>query len=89
MVDELRRVRGLTVLSTMHDLTLAGQYGERLVMIDEGRVVAAGSAEAVLTEENLERYYHARVRVFHDGTGLVVVPLRPGANVVARRGLDS
>ena len=76
LVDTLRRARGLTVVSTMHDLTLAGQYGERIVMLDAGRVVASGAPEEVLTEEHLSLHYRARVRVLRDEQGIVVVPLR-------------
>src|SRR6202008_512240 len=42
LVDELRR-DGLTVVTTMHDLTLAGQYAEHLVLLDGGSVVAEGT----------------------------------------------
>lgn len=76
LVDELRRDRGLTVLSTMHDLTLAAQYAESLVLLDRGAVVIAGTADDVLTEDNLSRYYGARVRVVRDGDTIVIVPLR-------------
>ncbi len=73
LVDDLRRSRGLTVLSTMHDLTLAGQYADRVALLDGGRIVAEGPAAAVLTEELLSLHYHARVRVLdHDGRPLVV-----------------
>ncbi len=41
LVDRLRREEGLTVLSTLHDLVLAGQYADQLVLLDRGRVVAA------------------------------------------------
>ena len=76
LVDRLRRERGLTVVSTMHDLTLAGQYAERLVLLDEGRTVVSGTASEVLTEANLARYYGARVRIIHDSGHPVVLPLR-------------
>ena len=76
LVDELRRDRGLTVLSTMHDLTLAAQYAESLVLLDRGEVVTSGSADEVLTEHNLSRYYGARVRVVRDAGTIVIVPLR-------------
>ena len=49
LVDGLRRDGGLTVLSTLHDLTIAGQYADELVLLHEGQVAAAGSAAAVLT----------------------------------------
>ncbi len=79
LVDELRRERGLTVVATMHDLTLAGQYADRLVLLDGGRVAASGAAEDVLTEDRLSQYYRARVRVVHDRGVLVVVPSRDRA----------
>ena len=69
LVDGLRTTRRLTVVSTMHDLTLAGQYADRLVMLAGGMVVAAGSAQDVLTEANVARYYGARVRVLHEPSG--------------------
>ena len=42
LVDELRRTGGLTVLSTLHDLTTAGQYADDLVLLHQGRIEAAG-----------------------------------------------
>jgi iron complex transport system ATP-binding protein len=77
LVDELRRADGLTVVAAMHDLTLAAQYGERLVLVDRGRVVADGAAADVLTRERLESLYGANVRVLHDAGTPVVVPVRP------------
>lgn len=76
LIDDLRRQHHLTVITTMHDLTLAGQYAERLVLLDGGRVVIDGPAREVLTEENLARYYGARVRIIHDGGHPVVLPIR-------------
>ena len=77
IVDGLRATRGLTVLSTMHDLTLAGQYADRLLLLDQGRLVAAGSAEAVLTRALITEHYGAEVDVVDSpGSGFVVVPVR-------------
>jgi iron complex transport system ATP-binding protein len=81
LVDRLRRQHELTVVSTMHDLTLAGQYADRLLLLDHGEVVVTGSPEDVLTQENLARFYGARVRVLLDGGALVVVPVRAGTPV--------
>ncbi len=75
LVHNLHEERRLTVLSAMHDLTLAGQYCDRLVLLDGGRVVVEGSAELVLTEELILRHYGANVRVLVDD-GPVVVPIR-------------
>jgi iron complex transport system ATP-binding protein len=84
IIDRLRVERRWTVISTMHDLTLAGLYADRLVLIDAGQVVADGPADAVLTEEILQRHYGANVRLIRDGDAIIVVPhrdhpLRPSA----------
>jgi iron complex transport system ATP-binding protein len=77
LIDELRRGGGLTVLSTLHDLTTAGQYADRLVLLHEGRIEAMGAAAAVLTEERIARVYAANVAVRTDaGGGTIVTPVR-------------
>ncbi|HEY1176387.1 MAG TPA: ABC transporter ATP-binding protein [Phytomonospora sp.] len=76
LVDRLRAEAGLTVVSTMHDLAIAGEYADRLVLLAGGRVAASGTPREVLTEANLAEYYRARVRVL-DVDGIpVLVPVR-------------
>ena len=77
LVESLRVTHGLTVVSAMHDLTLAAQFAERLVLLRDGTLVADGSPGEVLTEEALAAHYRARVRVIdHPEGGLVVAPAR-------------
>lgn len=77
LVDTLRAgSEGMTVVSSMHDLTLAGQYADRLVLLDRGRVVADGSPKDVLSVPNVSAYYGADVRIVHDEDGVFVLPLR-------------
>jgi iron complex transport system ATP-binding protein len=76
LVDELRGDHSLTVVATMHDLTLAAQYGDGIALLDGGRLVATGTADDVLREDTLSDLYRARVRVLRDGDSLVVVPVR-------------
>jgi iron complex transport system ATP-binding protein len=75
LVDALRS-DGLTVVSTMHDLTLAGQYAERLILLDEGSVVAEGAAAEVLSAPNVAAHYGANVRVVEDDAGVFILPVR-------------
>jgi iron complex transport system ATP-binding protein len=76
LVDGLRRQDGLTVLSTLHDLTLAGQYADRLALLSAGRVVAEGSPTEVLTTAALQTYYGARAQVVEGPNGPAVLPVR-------------
>ncbi|MEZ5217013.1 MAG: ABC transporter ATP-binding protein [Ilumatobacteraceae bacterium] len=77
LVDRLRRERGLTVLMTIHDLTLASRYADRLLLLVDGREEASGTAGEVLTEDHLSRFYGARVRVLCLEDGIAIVPRRP------------
>src|SRR5690606_28021052 len=63
LVDGLRRDPGLTVVATMHDLSIAGEYADRMLLLAQGRVAAVGKPREVLTEELLSHHYGARVRV--------------------------
>jgi iron complex transport system ATP-binding protein len=79
LVDRLRREHGLTVISAMHDLTLAGLYADRLALLHEGHLVVAGTAAHVLRAETLEEFYGVSVAVHHESDGtVVVVPKRVG-----------
>lgn len=82
-VDRLRRRSGLTVLSTMHDLTLAAAYAEQLVALDRGVVIAQGGPGEVLTEDLVRRCYDATVQVLPSTDGRpAVIPVRaqPGSD---------
>lgn len=84
LVDELRRADGLTVLAAMHDLTLAGQYADALVLLVNGEVVACGRPDEVLTQPAIERHYAARVRVLPVlAAGRAVVPVREEPELAA------
>jgi iron complex transport system ATP-binding protein len=76
LVDALRREHGLTVLATMHDLSVAGEYADRLVLLAAGTVAASGKPVEVLTEDLLREYYRAKVRVIVGEHGPVIVPIR-------------
>jgi iron complex transport system ATP-binding protein len=76
LVDELRREHGLTVLSTMHDLTLAGRFADRFALLSQGRLVSKGSRGDVLDAAVIAEHFGASVRVIGDGDiGWAVVPV--------------
>lgn len=77
LVDQLRRAHGLTVVATMHDLSIAGEYADRMVLLADGHVAAVGTPREVLTTELLARHYRATVKVIDGEHGPLVVPVRP------------
>jgi iron complex transport system ATP-binding protein len=60
----------------MHDLSTAGEYAARLVLLAAGRLVASGTPREVLTEQLLAEHYRVRVRVIEGDHGPLVVPVR-------------
>jgi iron complex transport system ATP-binding protein len=73
LVDQLRHSRNLIVVSAMHDLTLAGLYSDRLLLLHQGVGVARGTAREVLRSETLAEFYGVSARVIHEDDGTVVV----------------
>jgi iron complex transport system ATP-binding protein len=74
LVRGLCRTRGKAALAVVHDLTLAAQYCDRIVVLSAGRVVAEGAPAEVLTAELVREVYGASVTVLtHPETGRPVV----------------
>ncbi|HEX7594316.1 MAG TPA: heme ABC transporter ATP-binding protein [Anaerolineae bacterium] len=63
LIRKLNRERGLTVLATMHDLNLASLYFDRLILLNEGRVVTQGTPRQVLSKERVKDIFGAEVLI--------------------------
>ncbi|MER7761944.1 heme ABC transporter ATP-binding protein [Streptomyces sp. NPDC097619] len=75
-----RAAAGDAVVVVLHDLGLAAAHADRIAVLHEGRIAAAGPPAEVLGAELLSRVYRQPVEVLaHPRTGTpLVVPLRPG-----------
>jgi iron complex transport system ATP-binding protein len=77
LVAVLREQRQLTVVSAMHELTLAAQYADRLALLSGGRLVAAGPPDLIATQELISEHYNASVRIVtEDSRPIAVIPVR-------------
>lgn len=63
LIKNLNQRKNLTVLMISHDLNLAAEYCERLILLKEGRVFQEGSPQDILTYENIEDVYKTLVVV--------------------------
>ena len=77
LLRSLHRDRGLTMVVSTHDLTLAASLCTTIVMLKGGRVLAAGSSDEILTPANVRQLYDVDVEIArHAATGrLTVIPL--------------
>ncbi len=78
LVRALNRDSGLTVAAAMHDLNLAALYFGRLLLLEDGRIVADGPPQEVLEEQRIARAFGATVRIEpHPVRGVPQVILLP------------
>ncbi len=77
LVRELAREQAVTVLAALHDLNLAAEYCDRVVLLRGGRVEARGPTRETLSYASLKQVFETEIYVdVHDLTGsLVVTPL--------------
>ncbi len=76
LLAELQAERGLTLLTTLHDLTVAGQFGDAVAVLADGVVVAHGAPSAVLTPPTIAAHWGVDVATEVDGEGRVGVTVR-------------
>lgn len=74
LVTDVQGRRGDTVVMAIHDLTLAAQYCDRIVMLADGRDYADGPPSNVLTADNISSVYGAEVFILpHPQGGTPVI----------------
>jgi iron complex transport system ATP-binding protein len=75
LITDLNRRRGTTVAIVLHDLNLAARYADHIIAMKSGRIVAEGTARAVVTEELVRKVFGLESRVVPDpvsGTPLII-----------------
>lgn len=70
---EILKDRGVTILSTMHDITLAAMYAENIVVMVQGRVTVSGKASEVIHSPELRSAFDDRINVYTLDGGRPVV----------------
>jgi iron complex transport system ATP-binding protein len=74
LIKELCVKGNLTVVIAMHELNLAAQYCDRLVLVNKGRILYQGEPKEVITEDNISEVYGSGNYIgFHPLSGVPVV----------------
>jgi iron complex transport system ATP-binding protein len=63
LLNRLRYEQGLTAVMVVHDLNLASQYCDNLLVLKDGKIFTAGRPAQVLTEELIKNIYGCEVKV--------------------------
>jgi iron complex transport system ATP-binding protein len=64
---DLLKGLGLTVIATLHDLTLAADFAERVLVLKDGRILADGPPDQSLTEATLAQAFNVHARIDRSG----------------------
>ncbi len=76
LLSHLRRetqAQQYITIMVLHDLNLAAQYADHLLVLKGGELVAAGEPQAILTAELVEEIYNVKAQVFTDDQGVPFV----------------
>ena len=71
------RETGISAIMAIHDLNLASRYTDRILMMNGGKIFAAGDPASVLTVGNIKRAYGVEVLVKSEGGRPYIIPVRP------------
>ena len=71
-VEEIKAT-GVTIISTMHDITLGAMYAERIIIMQSGRVLLDGESHAVIHSPELRSAFDDRISVHKLENGRPVI----------------
>lgn len=72
---------GRAAIISIHDLSLAARYCDRIIVLSESRIVADGRPQEVFTENLLLKHFCVRARIYHDSSSLTILPISPSSHL--------
>lgn len=76
IIHGLVHEKRMAALMVVHDLNLASRYADKIVMLDEGKIHAVGTAEETFTNINIEKVYGVEASITNHSGKLSVIPIR-------------
>ncbi|MBC8102522.1 MAG: ABC transporter ATP-binding protein [Cytophagales bacterium] len=70
---EKAETKKAAILVVLHDLVLAARWADQIALMDHGQVVAVGSPDTVLTEENLREVYQVPLGILKQGEKILAI----------------
>lgn len=99
LLRDIAREKDMIVIAICHDLNVASRFSDRIILLSNGRIHADGTAEEVVTPNNIEEVYGVRAEIvpvdgrpyaiFHadESSSLGSRRLRRAAKAIGRRGV--
>ena len=84
LIKKLNKEKNLTIIVVLHDLNMASEYCEKIIMLENGEIYIEGTPEEVLTYKNIEEVYKTIVVVIENPVSkkphVVLIPGKEGTN---------
>ncbi|MDD2283375.1 MAG: ABC transporter ATP-binding protein [Eubacteriales bacterium] len=77
LIQSIAREQRKCVLIVVHDLNLAARFADKIVMLKDGIVFAAGTVQQVLTTENIKAVYGVESMIINTKLGPYVITVKP------------
>ncbi len=82
IITRLVKERELSTVMAMHDLNLASRFSDKIAMLKDGLIFAAGEPSKVLKSDTIREVYGVESQIFHTSGHPVIVPLTPVSETV-------
>lgn len=66
LLEELNRKQGTTIVMVIHELNNAARFADHMIGVKKGKVVCQGSADEVMTKENLKELFNIDAEIVKD-----------------------
>ena len=66
LLEELNRKQGTTIVMVIHELNNAARFADHIISVKKGKVICQGSAEEVMTKENLKELFNIDAEIVQD-----------------------
>ena len=70
----------MAAMMAIHDLNLAAQFSDRLILLENGKIYEAGTPAEVITVENIRRIYGVDVDIINTSGHPHIIPVVPVNN---------
>lgn len=77
LVKKLSRENNMLVVFVTHDISLAARYCDHVIIMEHGKIYAAGSAKETITSDNLKDVFGINTKVYYeeliDGLNIIII----------------
>jgi iron complex transport system ATP-binding protein len=84
LVKSLQKKKAITTVCVLHDLNLASQYSDKILLLNKGRIIDYGPPKDILNQEIIEKVFNAAIFIDDktDATRPFIKPLTRFLNLV-------